>query len=357
MRAAVYRGKGELRVEDVPVPETGPGEMLVEVEACGVCGTDIKKIVKGLLPAPRIFGHEICGTVAQLGSGVRRFSEGQRVVLHHHLPCRRCFYCGLEAYAQCEAYKRNGTTAGFEPAGGGFAEYVKALDWIVEGGAIPVPDGVLPEEAAFVEPVNTCLKAVRRARIERGATVLVVGQGPIGLILTQLSRWSGGEVLASDTLPDRLALARRLGAAAAFDAAAVDVPREVRALTGGRGADVTLLAAFGPAAIAQAIDATRPAGRMIVFAATSPGETADIDLGALCAAEKEILTSYSSSVDVQDLAAQLVFGREVRVRELVSHRFPLGQAPRAVEVASQPGPGVLKVMLQRGPSGAGLSAR
>ena len=344
MQAAVYRGPGDLRVEDVPIPETGPAEMLVRVEACGVCGTDIKKIQKGLLPAPRIFGHEIAGRVARAPrSG--RFREGDRVVLHHHLPCLRCFYCERGLHAQCPFYKRNGTTAGFEPAGGGFAEYVKALDWIVEGGAIPVPAGILPEEAAFVEPVNTCLKAVRRAGVERGQTVLVVGQGPIGLLLTQIARWAGADVIASDTMPDRREVAARLGAGVVLDGA-LDVGREVRALTGGRGADRVLLAAFGQAAVDQAVDAARPGGRIMVFAATSPGETAHLDMGALCASEKEILTSYSSSVDVQDLAARLVFGREVRVRELITHRFPLEQARHAVEVAARPAPGVLKVVLQ-----------
>jgi hypothetical protein len=194
-----------------------------------------QKIVKGLLPGPRVFGHEICGTVARTGARVSRFREGDRVVVHHHVPCGRCFYCSIQAYAQCETYKRNGTTAGFEASGGGFAEYVKAMDWIVERGAIPVPDGVLPEEAAFVEPVNTCLKAVRKAGVEKGQTVLVVGQGPIGLLLMQLCRWAGADVLVSDTFPDRLEMARRLGASVALDATAVDVPREIRALTGGAG--------------------------------------------------------------------------------------------------------------------------
>ena len=344
MQAAVFRGPGDLRVEQVPVPETGPGEMLVRVEACGVCGTDIKKIQKGLLPPPRIFGHEIAGQVARAPRG-GRFREGDRVVLHHHLPCRDCFYCERGLFAQCAGYKRNGTTAGFEPAGGGFAEYVKALDWIVEGGAIPIPDGVSAEEAAFVEPVNTCLKAVRRAGLERGQTVLVVGQGPIGLLLTQLCRWAGAEVIASDTMADRREVAGRMGAHVVLDATQ-DVPGEVRALTGGHGADRVILAAFGQAAMDQAVGAARPGGRIIVFAATSPGETALLDLGALCASEKEIVTSYSSSVDVQDLAARLVFGREVRVRELITHRFPLQEAPRAVEVAARPAPGVLKVVLQ-----------
>ena len=345
MRAAVYRGAADLRVEDVAVPEVGSGEMLVRVDVCGVCGTDIKKIQKGLVPPPRIFGHEISGTVARLGGGVSRFREGDRVVLHHHIPCGTCYYCRLKVYAQCETYKRNGTTAGFQPAGGGFAEYVKAMDWIVERGAIPVPEGVRPEEAAFVEPVNTCLKAVQKAGIGPGMTVLVVGQGAIGLLLMQLARWSGAGVIVSDTLPDRLEAGRRLGAAAALDAAHVDVVAEVRGMTGGRGADVALLAAPGRAPFAQAVDATRPGGAIVPFAATSPGETVEMDLGSLSAAEKDVVTSYSASVDVQDLAAQLVFGREIRVAELVTHRFPLEEAARAVDTAAHPAPGVLKVIL------------
>ena len=122
MKAAVYRGPGDVRVEDVPVPEIGAGEMLVRVDACGVCGTDLKKIEKGLLSPPRVFGHEIAGRVARVGAGVTSFREGDGVVVHHHIPCRACFYCRAGAYAQCETYKQNGTTAGFEPSGGGFAE-------------------------------------------------------------------------------------------------------------------------------------------------------------------------------------------------------------------------------------------
>ena len=191
MKAAVYRVAGRLEMEEIPVPEVGPGELLVRVEACGVCGTDIKKIEKGLPPGPRVFGHEIAGRLARAGQDVARFREGERVVLHHHVPCGACFFCLAGAHAQCAAYKRNGTTAGFEPAGGGFAQYVNALDWIVEHGTIAVPDGVAPEEAAFVEPVNTCLKAVDRAGLDKGATAVVVGQGPIGLLLMQLCRWRG----------------------------------------------------------------------------------------------------------------------------------------------------------------------
>ena len=344
MKAAVYRGKGQLVVEDVPRPEPGPGEIVVRIEAAGICGTDLKKIQKGLMEPPRIFGHEMAGTVSALGAGVTRFREGQRVVLHHHMPCRRCFYCAEGAYAQCDDYRRNGTTAGFEPAGGGYAEYVKALDFIVDGGVIPVPDGVEAEEAAFVEPVNTCLKAVKRAGLRPGQRTLVVGQGAIGLLLTQLCRLEGTEPIVSDPLPDRRAHALTLGASVALPADE-GVPAEVRRLTG-RGADVAFVAALGTAPLRQAIDSVRPAGRILVFAATSPGEIAEVDFGRLCASEKQLWTSYSSSVDVQDQAAQLVFGREVRVRELITHRFALDEAPQAFDLAARPGPGVLKVMLR-----------
>ncbi len=347
MRAAVYRGKDEVRVEEVPTPEPRDAEMLVRVDACGVCGTDLKKIQKGLLAPPRIFGHEIAGVVERVGGSVTRFRPGDRVALHHHIPCGHCFYCARRAFAQCDFYKRNGTTAGFEPSGGGLAEFVLALDWIVERGAIPIPDGVLPEEAAFVEPVNTCLKGVKHAQVAPGETVLVVGQGPIGLLLMQLCRWSGASVIATDTMPDRREVSLRLGADVVVDAR-VDVLAEVAGLTEGRGVDVAIVAAVGEAPFAQAVAATRPAGRILVFAATSPGEMATVDLGPLTTLEKQILTSYSASVEVQDLSAQLVFGREIRVRELVTHRFALERAPEALAFASHPAPGLLKVMVEMG---------
>jgi L-iditol 2-dehydrogenase len=345
MKAAVYRGLNDLRVEEVPRPEPGHGELLVRVEVCGVCLTDVKKVRKGLLSPPRIFGHEIAGTVAGTGAGVSGFREGDLVSLQHHVPCGACFYCRERLSAQCEAFKRTGTTAGFAPAGGGYAEYVRVMDWVVAGGAIRVPEGVRAEEAAFVEPVSTCLKAVRRARVRKGESVLVVGQGSIGLLLLQLARREGALAFGSDPVQDRRAWSRELGASDVFDSGADDVAERMRGATSGRGADVTLVAALGTAALRQAIDATRPGGRVVVFAATSPGELAELDIGALCVAEKELLTSYSSSSETQDEAARVVFDREIRVADLISHRLPLREAARAFELAAQAQPGVLKVVL------------
>jgi len=346
MKAVVYRGKGDLRVEELPVPDPGPGEMVVRVDACGICPTDLKKVEKGLLPGPRVFGHEIAGTVAGLGPGTRGFREGDRVVVHHHVPCGDCFYCERRLYAQCPVSKQNGTTAGFEPAGGGYAEYVLARDWVVARGTVRIPDAVPAGEAAFVEPVNTCLKAVRKAGIAKDEAVLVVGQGPIGLLLMQIARAEGARVMVSDAFPERLALARALGAAVTFDAAS-DVARGVRELSAGRGADCVLLAAPGQPAFDQAVAATRPGARILSFAATAPGESVELDLGRLTPLEKDVLTAYSASIDLQQEAAELVFSRTVRVAELVSHRLPVAQGTDAFKLAMGRAPGTLKVLLER----------
>ena len=344
MRAAVYRGSPRLEVEEIPRPEPGVGEIVVRVDVCGVCGTDIKKIDKALVPPPRIFGHEIAGVVAGLGPGVRKYKEGDRVVVHHHIPCLECFYCERRLYAQCAVYKQNGTTAGFEPSGGGFAEYLKAAQHIVERGTMLIPGRVKSEVACLVEPVNTCLKAIDQARVKAGETVLVVGQGPIGSMLMQLARVRGARVLASDLSMFRLDLARSLGAVT-FDATQGPVEEWVRSETQGRGADVSLLAATGQRAFDAAVEATRPGGRIVPFSATSRGETYHVDLGLLAAAEKQIVSVYSASVDVQSEAADLVFREGIKLQPLLTNVFPIGRVNDAIDLFRRPAVTTLKIAI------------
>src|SRR5216683_4345100 len=211
MLAAVYRGVNRICLETVPVPEIGPGELLVRVHTCGVCGTDLKKIATGSHSAPRIFGHETSGVVAKVGAGVRKFSLGERVIVFHHIPCGECYYCRQKTFAQCDTYKKVGCTAGFEPSGGGFAEYVRVMEWIVEKGTVRIPDGISFEQASFVEPVNTCIKGIETLRLQAGETVLVIGQGPIGLILAILAQRAGARVITSDLYPARLTMANSFG--------------------------------------------------------------------------------------------------------------------------------------------------
>src|SRR5881397_347995 len=211
MRAIVYRGPNDLRLETVPVPRIGANELLVKVAVCGVCPTDIKKIQYGTVEPPRIFGHETAGTIVRVGARVREFKVGERIALHHHVPCLQCHACRHRTFAQCEQYKRTGITAGFEPAGGGYAEYVRVMSFVLPG-VVKIPRRNSFLEGAMLEPVNTVLKAVKRLTLLRGDIVLVAGQGPIGLMFTRLLALRGVNVIASDLLDSRLKLARQFGA-------------------------------------------------------------------------------------------------------------------------------------------------
>src|SRR4029077_16472070 len=187
MRAGVYREKGIVRVEEVPVPEVADGEVLIKVAACGICGTDIKKIYHAYVAPPQILGHELAGTVVAAGRGVSQWKLGDRVMSFHHIPCGKCFYCERRLFCQCKQYKTTGLTAGFTPNGGGFAEYVKAMPWVAERGIVALPDNVSCEEATFIEPINTIVKAVQKARVAPRENVLVLGCGPIGLQLLMVA--------------------------------------------------------------------------------------------------------------------------------------------------------------------------
>ena len=349
MQAAVYRGVNDVRLETVPVPRIGPGELLLRVHSCGVCGTDLKKIATGSHSAPRIFGHETSGVVAAVGAGVREFQPGDRVVVFHHIPCRDCYYCRNNTFAQCSTYKKVGCTAGFEPSGGGFAEYVRVMDWIVQKGTVRIPDGVSFEQACFVEPVNTCMKGIEALRLVPGETVLVIGQGPIGIILSVLARKAGATVITSDLYPERLRIGVRLGFELNIDASQTNVVDRVRELTEGRGADAVILAVGGNSLIRTAMDAARPGGRVLLFAQTQHGE-AIVDPAAICVDEKALVGSYSASVALQEESVQFVMGREMDLEQLVSHRFPLTESAQALALAAHPQPSSLKILIQPGMS-------
>ena len=347
MKAAVYRGVNEVRLEEVPVPEIGAGEILVRVHTCGICGTDLKKIATGSHSAPRIFGHETSGVVARVGEGVSKFDTGDRVVVFHHIPCGQCFYCLHKTFAQCETYKKVGSTAGFEPSGGGFAEYVRAMDWIVEKGMVRIPDGISFEQACFVEPVNTCIKGIETLRLLADETVLVIGQGPIGLILAKLAERSGVRVITSDLYPARLTMANSFGLNLTIDATRADAVKTVREMTDGRGADATILAVGGNALIRSAMDATRPGGRVLLFAQTVRGE-ATIDPAAVCVDEKTLLGSYSASIELQEEAVRFVMNREMDLERLISHHFPLESGVEALHLAAHPQPDSMKIVIRPG---------
>jgi L-iditol 2-dehydrogenase len=389
MHAVVYRGANDLRLETVPVPRIGPGELLVRVAVCGVCPTDIKKIQYGTVPPPRIFGHETAGTIVRVGARVRQFRTGERVALHHHVPCLACHACRHHAFAQCAQYKRTGITAGFEPAGGGYAEYVRVLPFVLPGVVrIPARNSFL--EGAMLEPVNTVLKAVKRLALLRGDTVLVAGQGPIGLMFTRLLALCGMRVLATDLLETRLKIAREFGAVEVCcpDSEIRNPKSEIRRkseirnpkpeiqqpatrtthhaprttpplhrsitpsilqsvsrLTAGRGLDAAVIAVPSDAVVREAQALVRGAGQVLLFSHTRRGDPAALDLATVCMDEKDLIGSYSADFRLQAEVARLVFSRKLDARRLVTHQYPLAQTAAAVELASHPTAQSLKVVV------------
>jgi L-iditol 2-dehydrogenase len=257
-----------------------------------------------------------------------------------------CDYCLNDNFSMCEVYKNITTTAGFAPSGGGFAEYVKVPGHIVQhGGLIPIPDKVTDEQASFVEPTNCCLKAVKKAQIAPGQTVLVTGAGPIGLMFIMLVKYFGGRAIATDLIPTRLEKALNLGAEAAFDARDPDLPSKIQALTGGMGVDTCLLAVPSEKAFFQALDCTRKGGKILFFAEFPDEVEIPINPNILYRREIDLMGSYSSSYRVQALATDIVFNKRIDVDALVSDRYPLKDLAAAVERAVAPTPETFKILI------------
>jgi L-iditol 2-dehydrogenase len=367
MKAVVYRGVNDLRLETVLVPRIRPDELLVRVAVCGVCPTDIKKIQYGTVPPPRIFGHETAGTIVRTGARVRRFKVGERVALHHHVPCLECHACRHHAFAQCAQYKRTGITAGFEPAGGGYAEYVRVMPFVLPGMVrIPARNSFL--EGAMLEPVSTVLKGVKRLALLRGDTVLVAGQGPIGLMFTRLLALQGMKVVATDLLQTRLDLARQFGAAATskVQSPKSKVPSQQSSLADTQHAtrntqhatrtgaaaprppfDAAVIAVPSDAVVREAQALVRGGGQVLLFAHTRRGEQTALDLATVCVDEKDLIGSYSSDFRLQEDVARLVFSGKLDARRLITHQFPLAQTAAAIELAAHPTADSLKVVVRQ----------
>jgi len=346
MKAQVFRGVNQLSYEDIPVPTLLEDEVLVQVRVVGLCQSDIKKIRYPLYEPPRIFGHETAGTITAVGSEVRGWQVGQRVAVMHHIPCMRCAYCLNDNFSMCDTYKNVCTTAGFAPSGGGFAEYVKVPGHIVRnGGLIPIPEHISFEEASFVEPTNCCLKAVKKAQIAPGQTVLITGAGPIGLMFVMLVKFFGAKAIATDLLPSRIEKALSVGAEAAFDARDPNLREKIHAITNGMGVDVTLIAVPSEKAFFQGLDCTRKGGKILFFAEFPDEMEIPINPNIIYRREIDLIGSYSSSYRLQSLAVDVVFNRRIDVQALISDHYPLHDLSTAVERAIAPTAETYKILI------------
>jgi L-iditol 2-dehydrogenase len=346
MKAIVYRGPDDLRLESIPVPRIKAGELLVKIAVCGVCPTDIKKIHYGTVPPPRVFGHESAGVIVKVGGPLPRsrggiFRVGERVALHHHVPCLRCHFCRHRAFAQCAGYKRTGITAGFEPAGGGYAEYVRVMPFVLPG-VVKIPPRNTFEEGAMLEPVNTVLKAVKRLNVLPGDNVLVAGQGPIGLMFTRILSVRGVRVVATDLMENRVKLALEWGAAKSFSAEDKRLGAKIRSAF--PVLDAAVITVPATPVVLEAVELVRGSGQVLLFAHTRKGDQASVDLASVCLEEKDLIGSYSSDFTLQKEAARLVFSRTLDVRQLITHHFPLAETAAAVALASRPTPNSLKIV-------------
>jgi L-iditol 2-dehydrogenase len=323
VRAAVYRGDGRLVAEEWPRPSIGDGELLLRLKGCGLCGSDIAKIVDPATKVPAVFGHEVVGEVAAVGGGVPAYAVGDRVVAAHHVPCGECHYCRRGSESMCAAFK----SSNLDP--GGFAEYVRVPAANVRHATFRVPPHVSDEAASFVEPLACCLRAVRRARVQPGDTAVVVGLGSIGCLFVQLLEGAGAAVVGADALPDRAVFARGLGATAA--GTLEDAAKAQQELSAGRGADHVVITGGGAAVLPWAATVARDGGAIHYFAGGG-GDALPLPLETLYHRELTISATYSSSpADLAESFA-LIAGGAIAVDRLITHRVPLERLAAGVDL-------------------------
>lgn len=318
MRVAMYYNNRDIRVEEIPLPTIGAGELLVKIHASGICGSDVMEWYR-VGKAPLVLGHEIAGEVVAVGAGVSSFSEGDRVVATHHVPCFNCHECRTGHETVCDLLL-SGTH--FDP--GGFCEYVRLAPANVERGTWKIPASLSYESATFVEPLACVLRGQRTAGLRPGASVLVLGSGISGLLHVHLASVSGaGFIAATDLNPFRLQAAKRFGASATY-LANQDVPALFTQDNQGRGADLVIVCASARAAFAQALAAVARGGTILIFAPTGHGETLTLPVNELFwRRDLTITTTYAGSPADCVAALELIANKRLRVEEMITHRFGL----------------------------------
>ena len=337
MKAAVYYSNRDVRLEERPVPRIGEGEILLKVEASGVCGSDLMEWYR-LPKAPLVLGHEVAGSVAEVGAGVEGFRVGDRIAATHHVPCDTCRYCLTGRHSVCETLR----TTHFDP--GGFAEFVRLPRPNVSRGTFRLPDGVSSDEGSFVEPLACAVRAQRIAGLAPGESVAVLGSGISGILHIQLARALGaGRIFATDPVPYRLEQARRYGADEVI-AAGEDVPACIRRANGGRLAEQVLVCTAALPAIRQAFASVDRGGAILFFAPVPPGTSFPVPLHDLWKDGIRIVHSYAGPPADMLMALELIGRHRVDVASMVTHRLPLSRAQEGFDLVSGAGES-LKVVL------------
>ncbi len=330
MKAVFLEGVGKAAVKEVPTPSLGVGDILVEMKACGLCGSDLEKIQGEYTAAPPIIGHEAVGAVSAVGEDVEGLEAGDRVFPHHHVPCYDCDYCRSGSETMCPDYR------GHHLDPGGFSEFFRVPSWIVShGGVLSLPTSMTFDEGAFIEPLACCIRALDRLQVDEGSEVLVAGGGPMGLLLVQLlPHYGARRVIVSEVSPYRLEFAGRLGAEVVMNPLEVEVPNEVYRLTGGRGVDIALLATGSSRALHQSVQSVRAGGRVGLVGIPEVGAVLE-GIDALVTREVSLISSNAATERETRRAMQMIEEGSVQVEPMVTHHVPLSEFSRAVGVARE----------------------
>jgi L-iditol 2-dehydrogenase len=330
LQAVIIKDKGTVQIQNLSTPKISPDEILVQMRACGICGTDIEK-VHGEHITPPILGHEVAGVVQEVGTKVKDFAVGDRVVVHHHISCRQCYFCknGLETL--CEEYPRSN----LDPCG--FAEYFRVPETLVKGGTVyKLPDSVSFDDGSQTEPTACCIRALRKAGVSVGNSVAVYGVGPVGLTHVKLLKCFGaGPVYAIDVIKKRREFATKLGADLTFDPTTDDAPRAISLLTQGLGVDYAIVATANLKALESAFATVRKGGTILLFGAPTRGASMSLDMSNMFLCELRFQSSYSTSETEMRMAIQLIENKRIRPSEIVTDKFPLPRAMEALGLADK----------------------
>lgn len=341
MKASVCYKQNDLRTEDLPIPEISDNEVLIKMLACGLCGTDIQKIRGDSVNKPTVLGHEVVGEIVKKGKNVSKFEIGDRVITAIHVPCFTCHYCNKGHYTICEQFRTNN----IDP--GGFAEFIRIPELHLNHLTHKVSNNVTDEEATLIEPIACCLHGLKQADIRPNDSVLIMGAGTIGILHAQLAKIKGAnKVIVSDMSEFKLQKALKVGCDYAINIKEKNIIDEVNKITDGQGVDVIVIAAGVSSLVADAVNMVRRAGKIIVFSGFDKNKLVTLDVSRFFKDEISIIGTYSVTPYEFPEALDLLEKRKLNTEEMITHVYPLKKLSEAIDISTNPGQPVLKVIIK-----------
>ncbi len=328
MKVAMYYNNNDVRIEEMPVPTIGDTELLVQVKASGICGSDVMEWYR-IKKAPKVLGHEITGDIVAIGKNVKKYKIGDRVFVSHHVPCNTCRFCKNNQQTLCHTLH----TTNFYP--GGFAEYLRVPEINVDRGVFVLPKEMSYDEGVFIEPLACVVRGLKTARMKPGQTVLVIGSGISGLMQIKLAKaWNAAKIFATDVEEYRLKAAKKFGADVVIHAKE-NVPEEVKKHNEGRLADLVVLCTGALPAVQQALRSVEPGGTILFFAPTEPGIDVPFPLFELWNKQVTMVSTYAGSPEDINTAIDLIASKKVTVVDMISHTLPLTEAAKGFQLVAK----------------------